>query len=43
MNMLLTKPTNVKWIANPPTVDPTTLRVRRDVVAGGLGELPVSW
>jgi cytochrome P450 len=25
------------------TVDPTTLRVRRDVVAGGLGELPVSW
>ena len=25
------------------TVDPTTLRVRRDVLAGGLGVLPVSW
>ena len=25
------------------TVDPRTLRVRRDVLAGGLGELPVSW
>ena len=25
------------------TVDPTTLRVRRDVLAGGLAELPVSW
>jgi hypothetical protein len=25
------------------TVDPATLRVRRDVLAGGLRELPVSW
>jgi cytochrome P450 len=25
------------------TVDPATLWVRRDVLAGGLGELPVSW
>jgi cytochrome P450 len=25
------------------TADPATLRVRRDVLAGGLSELPVSW